>query len=114
MVALTNVAPNVTDATLSQINQIDHTHCSSRVLSPSASGQVDGLYKLVIDDLTITASGGSVGPFTHIVIYNHTPTSPADPLIGFYAYNNGLSTTLLANESLLLDFNAVNGLIQYT
>jgi hypothetical protein len=109
-VALTNTAPNATDATLSQITQIAYTNCSSRVLTASASSQTSGIYKLVLDDLTLTASGGSVGPFRYAVIYNDTPTSPADPLIGFYDY--GSSITLAAGESLLLDFNASNGVLQ--
>jgi hypothetical protein len=109
-VALTNTAPNATDATLSQLTQVAYTYCSSRVLTASASSQTSGTYKLVLDDLTLTASGGSVGPFRYAVIYNDTPTSPADPLIGFYDY--GSSITLAAGESLLLDFNASNGVLQ--
>jgi len=109
-IALTNVAPNVTYATLSQITQVDYANCSSRVLTVSASSQTSGTYKLVLDDLTLTASGGTVGPFRYVVIYNDTPTSPADPLIGFYDY--GSSITLAAGENLLLDFNASNGVFQ--
>jgi hypothetical protein len=109
-VALTNTAPNATDATLSQITEISYTNCSSRALTASASSQTSGTYKLVLDDLTLTASGGSVGPFRYAVIYNDTPTSPADPLIGYYDY--GSSITLAAGESLLLDFNASNGVLQ--
>lgn len=109
-VALTNVAPNATDATLSQLTQIAYTYCSARVLTVSSSTQTSGTYKLVLADLTLTATGGAVGPFRYAVIYNDTPTSPADPLIGFYDY--GSSITLAAGESLLLDFDATNGVLQ--
>jgi len=111
-IALTNTAPDVTDATLADITQIAYTNCSSRVLAPSAAGQTSGTYKLVLDDLTLTASGGTVGPFRYVAIYNDTPTSPADPLIAFYDY--GSSITLANGESLLLDFSAVTGLLQLT
>lgn len=109
-VALTNTAPNATDATLSQITEISYTNLSSRALTTSSSAQSSGTYKLVIADLILTASGGSVGPFRYVVIYNDTPTSPADPLIAYFDY--GSSITLANGETLTLDFDAGNGLIQ--
>lgn len=108
-VALTNTAPNATDATLSQLTEAAYTYCSSRDLTVSSSAQTSGTYKLVLADLTLTASGGAVGPFRYVVIYNDTPTSPADPLIGYYDY--GSSITLNAGESLLLDFDGTNGVL---
>lgn len=109
-VALTNTAPNATDATLSQITQISYANCSARALTTSSSAQSSGTYKLVIADLVLTASGGSVGPFRYVVIYNDTATS--DELIAYYDY--GSSITLNAGETLTLDFDATNGLLQIT
>lgn len=109
-VALTNTAPNATDATLSQITQISYTNCSSRAITTSTSSQTSGTYKLVLTDLVLTASGGSVGPFRYVVIYNDTPTSPADPLICYYDY--GSSITLASGETLTIDFDGTNGLLQ--
>jgi len=110
VVALTNTAPNATDATLSQITQISYTNCSSRNITTSTSAQTSGTYKLVLTDLVLTASGGSVGPFRYVIIYNDTPTSPADPLICYYDY--GSSITLAAGETLTIDFDGTNGLLQ--
>ncbi|TXH09540.1 MAG: hypothetical protein E6R03_16605 [Hyphomicrobiaceae bacterium] len=106
-VALTNTAPNNTDATLSQITEISYTNCSSRALTASASSQTGGTYKLVIDDLVLTASGGSVGPFRYVVIYNDTAAS--DQLISYFDY--GSSITVAAGETFTLNFDGSAGLL---
>lgn len=53
-------------------------------------------------DVTITASGGSFGPFQYVVLDNDTPTSPADPLLGWWDYGSAL--TVLDGESFTVDF----------
>lgn len=110
VVALTNTAPTAaTDATLSDITEISYTNCSTRNITTSSSAQTSGTYKLVLADLTLTASGGTVGPFRYAVVYNDTPTSPADPLIAYYDY--GSAITLADTETLLIDFDGTNGLL---
>jgi hypothetical protein len=108
-VALTNSAPVATNTVLANITEISYTNCSSRNITLTSSSQSSGLYKLIIADLTLTATG-TVGPFRYIVIYNSTAAS--GPLIGWYDY--GSSLTLANGDTLLLDFDNTNGLLQIT
>jgi hypothetical protein len=55
-------------------------------------------------DIVITASSGSIGPFQYVVLYNDTPTSPADPLIAWWDYGSAL--TLLDTETFTIDFGS--------
>jgi hypothetical protein len=110
MVALTNVLPVAANAVLADITQVSYTNCSSRNISLASSDQTSGVYRLVLSDLTLTASGGSVGPFRYAVIYNNTATNKE--LIGFYDY--GVSVTIFDGETFLLDFDAVNGVLTIT
>lgn len=55
-------------------------------------------------DVVWTASGGTIGPFRYVVLYNDTPTSPADPLVGWWDY--GSSITLADGETFTTDFGA--------
>jgi hypothetical protein len=108
VVALTNSAPTSGMAQLSEITQISYTNCSSRNITTSASAQSAGTYKLTLTDLTLTASGGTVGPFRYVVVYNDTSTN--DRLIAWFDY--GSSITLADGETLDIDFDASNGLLQ--
>jgi hypothetical protein len=108
-VALTNTAPIATNTVLANITQISSGNgytTGGATVSITSSTQTSGTYKLVLADVVFTATG-SMGPFRYAVLYNDTPTSPADPLIGFYDY--GSSITLSLNETFTLDFDPTNG-----
>jgi len=112
-ILLTNSAPvagNSVKADLTEISAGNGYSAGGPSATISASSQTSGTYKLVLDDLTITASGGSIGPFRYFTLYNDTPTSPADPLIGCWDY--GSSITLADGESVTVDFSAANGALQ--
>lgn len=63
-----------------------------------------GVGTMTATNVVITATGGSVGPFRWAVIYNDTPTIPADPLVSYIDY--GASITLLAGEPFTVSFGA--------
>lgn len=101
-VALTNSAPLATNTILANITEISYTNCSTRNITTVSSTQTSGTYTLVLQDLVLTASGGSVGPFRYVVVYNNTATN--DELIGWVDY--GSSITLADTETLTIDFAA--------
>jgi hypothetical protein len=112
IVALSNTAPGSEstdptgdgDGVLANITEVSYTNCSSRTLSLASSSQTGGTYTIDFTELTLTASGGTVGPFRYVYIYDDTPTSPADPLVCYFDY--GSSITLQATETLDINFNA--------
>lgn len=110
-VALTNSAPSASNTILSNITQISNGNgytTGGTQATTSSSSQTGGTYKLVLADVVFTATG-SVGPFRYAVLYNDTPTSPADPLIGWWDY--GSSITLANGETFTVDFDATNGVL---
>ena len=110
-VALTAAAnvPLATNTVLANLTQIAYTNLSARAITTSTSAQTTGTYKLVLADLVLTASG-AVATFRYVVIYNDTPTSPADPLIAWYDY--GSDVTLASGETFTIDFDGTNGFLQ--
>lgn len=111
VIALSNTEPvsdgvqaNTAAAVLATVTEISYTNCSTRNITTSSSAQSSGTYTLALTDLTLTASGGTVGPFRYVYIYNDTPTSPANPLIGWWDYGSAL--TLNDTETLDIDFAA--------
>lgn len=109
-IALTNTAPVNTNRVLADLTEITYTNLSSRAVTTSSSTQTSGTYKLVVADLVLTSSGGSTGPLRYVVLYDDTPTAPADPLILFWDY--GSSITLADGETLTIDFDGTNGVLQ--
>lgn len=110
VVALTNTAPAAsTNTVLADITEISYTNLSSRNVTTSSSAQTSGTYKLVCADLVLTASG-SVPAFRYVVLYNDTPTSPADPLIAYW--DRGSSLTMENTDTFTIDFDGTNGVLQ--
>jgi hypothetical protein len=101
-------APVAANATLSALTQISYTNLSTRLCTTTSCVQTSGTLKLLIVDLILTASG-TVAAFQYIVLYNDTPTSPADPLIGFYDYGSAL--TLNNGETFTIDFDGSAGVL---
>lgn len=111
-VMLTNTAPVATNsvkANLTEISAGNGYTAGGTQASQDSSGQTSGEYKLVLGDVVFTASGGTIGPFRYAVLYNDTPTSPADPLIAWWDY--GSSITLQDGESFTADMSDSTGVL---
>lgn len=106
-VALTNTAPTAANATYAALTSpLATTNLSGATpfnVTTTSYTQTSGTGNLVLADLTLTATG-AVGPFRYICLFNDTPTSPADPLIGWFDY--GSSVTMANTETFLIDFAA--------
>lgn len=100
-------APVATNTKLSDITQISYTNLSSRVITVTSSSQSSGVYKLVCQNLVLTASG-TVADFRYVVIYNDTATN--DELIGWYDY--GSTVSLVNSDTFTIDFDETDGVIQ--
>jgi len=103
-VALTAAAnaPVAANSVLADLTQVAYTNLSSRVITGVTAEQTAGTVTFTATDLVITASGGASATFRYIALYNDDPTSPADPLIGFYDYGQDL--TLEIGGTLTIDF----------
>jgi hypothetical protein len=100
---LSNTAPVATNAVKADIAEIaggnGYTAGGHSVTnSVSRTGAVSSVVGV---DVVITASG-AIGPFRYVILYNDTPTSPADPLIGWWDY--AASISLAAGETFTTDF----------
>jgi len=111
-ILLTNTAPVATNSIKTDITEITAGNgytAGGGAVTITASVQTSGTYKLTGNDVSFTASGGSIGPFRYAVLWNDTPTSPADPLIGWWDYGSNL--TLTDANTFTVDLDQTNGIL---
>lgn len=97
------VQNNTAAAILGTVSEATYTNLSSRLLTTSTSAQTSGTYDLILNDLVLTSTGGTTGPFRYIYVYDDTPSSPLNPLINVYD-NGSPSITLQDGETFTIDF----------
>jgi hypothetical protein len=104
-VALSNTAPNAaTHNVLADVTEIaaGNGYTAGGADTQNATSRAGAVTSVTGVDVTWTASGGTIGPFRYVILYNDTPTSPADPLIGWWDY--GSAVTLQIGEQFVTDF----------
>jgi len=105
-VYLSNAAPSASaDAIKTDLAEIATGNGYAGAVDTQNTGaEASGTYTLTGTKVVVTASGGTVGPFQYVALYNDTPTSPVDPLIGWWDYGSAL--TLNDGESFSVKFNS--------
>lgn len=110
-VMLTNTAPVATNAIKSDIAEIAAGNgytAGGTAATLVSSAQSGGTYTLKLNNVTYTASVGSIGPFRYAVLYNSTPVN--GNLIGYWDYGTNLTVT--AGNSFQVQFDGTNGVLQ--
>ncbi len=109
-ILLTNTAPVYANTQKSDIVEISggtgYT-TGGLAMTVTESAQSGGLYKLIIEDLLIVATG-VLGPFQYAVLFNET--SAGDLLIGWMDY--GEPVTLQNTNSFRINISEVDGILQ--
>lgn len=101
VIALSNTLPTAANSVLADITQIAYTNLSSRNVTTASSTQTGGTYSLTLNDLVLTASG-AVATFRYVILFDDTPSSPLDPLVGWWDY--GSAVTMNSGETFTVDF----------
>ncbi len=104
-IALTNTAPVTTNTLFANITEIaaGNGYTAGGEDATNSGARSTGTFTLTGTKVVWTASGGSIGAFRYVVLYNDTPTSPLDPLIAWW--DHATSITLLDGETFTVKFN---------
>lgn len=112
-VALSDSAPDAsTHATRSQITELTTGggYTSGGISVGTITGsQTSGTFRLIGGTDPVWTGSGAGFTARYAILYNDTPTSPADPLIGWWDY--GSSVTIGDGETLTVDLDQVNGIL---
>lgn len=105
-VALSNTAPVATNTALANITQISagNGYTSGGTTTTITLSETTGTTTVSGTQVVFTASGGSIGPFRYVVLYNDTTTTPVNkPLVAWWDY--GSSITLADGETFTVKFS---------
>lgn len=114
-VYLTNTAPVATNSVKTDVPEIaagGGYSAGGNICPVTSWGQSGGVGKLVLADPAIWTATGSVATFRYAVLYDDTPTSPADPLVGWWDY--GAAVNLTSGETFAVDLDQANGVYTIT
>lgn len=112
-VALSNTLPVATNTAFANITEISagNGYTAGGTATTISISESSGTTTVSGTQVVFTASGGSIGPFRYVVLYNDTTTTPVNkPLVGWWDY--GSAVTLADTETFTVKFsNASPGAI---
>ena len=105
-VALTNTAPVATNTVFANITEIaaGNGYTAGGTATTISISESSGTTTVSGTQVVFTASGGSIGPFRYVVLYNDTTSTPVNkPLVGWWDY--GSAVTLADTETFTVKFS---------
>lgn len=108
-IMLTNTAPAAGNTFITDITEISAGNGYSAgglTVTVTSSAQVSGVYKLIANDVVLTATG-AVGPFRYAVLCNSSAATKE--LIGWWDY--GSAVTMANTETFTIDLDGTNGVL---
>jgi hypothetical protein len=96
---LTSIAP-ITYTNYSDDLAVDRILTSGTLAHTQTAGTLTFDYGA---DIVITASGGALASWQYLALWDDTPTSPADPLLGFW--DHGSAIVVAQNETATIAFH---------
>ena len=102
---LTNEAPLATDTVKADMVEITagNGYTAGGEDTQNTLAEATGTATVTGTKVVWTATGGSIGPFRYVVLYNDTQTAPLDALVTWWDYGSAL--TLLVGETFTVKFN---------
>lgn len=103
-VYLSNATPSASaDAVKADLAEITNQNGYTAPMDTgNATSRSGGTTSVTSSDTSVVTATGAVGPFQYVVLQNTTPTSPLDPLIGWWDY--GSPVTLANGETFTVDY----------
>lgn len=95
-IMLSDTAPTATDALYSDITEITEGNgytTGGAQADTTSSTESSGTYSLVIQNVTWTATGGSISQFRYAVLYNENTTAKTKPLIAWFDLGSEINVT---------------------
>jgi hypothetical protein len=112
-VALSNTEPNAaTHAVRADITELTtaNGYTSGGISVGTITGaETTGTFKLTGGTDPVWTGSGAGFTARYAILFNDTPTSPADPLIGWWDY--GSSVLIGVGETLTVDLDQANGIL---